>query len=182
MNRALLLAALVAIACSPDTEQHAHSRRASSALPAPVLTPQDRDFLERAAQGSNAEVAMGRLVETHTTDPAVKAYGRRMVADHTAINRRLAAIAAKHGISLPTSLGEHQASYDRVVDLRLAPFDQEFMQVMNEDHDMARELFHGEAKGGFDPDLKAFAAQTLPIIEAHLTHAKSMAHGISPTP
>lgn len=181
MKNAIAAAALFLAACTPDTEQHAHPRFAQS-TPAPVLAPQDRDFLDRAAEGSNAEITMGRLVETRALSPAVKAYGRTLVADHTAINRRLAAIAARHRITLPTSLGEHQASYDRVVDLRLEPFDQEFMQVMNEDHDMARELFKAEAIGGHDPMLKAFAAQTLPTIEAHLTRAKSMANGISPTP
>lgn len=180
MKRSLILVLLLA-ACSPDIEQHAHPRRAG-VPPAPVLAPQDRDFLERAAEGSNAEIAMGRLVETHASSPAVKAFGRMMVADHTAINARLAVIARQHRIALPTSLGEHQSGYDRVVDLRRESFDQEFMQVMNEDHDMARELFRSEASGGHDPALKAFAAETLPTIEAHLTHAKAMAKGIAPTP
>jgi putative membrane protein len=178
----LLALALFAMACTPDTAQQAHPRLASNALPVTVLVPQDRDFLEKAAEGSNAEIEMGKLVENRALSEEVKAYGRRMVADHSAINARLAAIAARHGISLPTTLGEHQASFDRVVDLRREQFDQEFMQVMNEDHDMARELFRSEASGGFDPELKAFAATTLPLIDAHLTHAKSMAHGIKPTP
>ena len=164
----LVLIAMFAAACSPDTAQQAHPRRAVSPTPpAPVLQAQDRDFLERAAEGSNAEITMGRLVETHTKSPHVIAFGRRMVADHAAINQRLAAIAKAYRIELPTSLGEHQAGYDRIVDLRLEEFDQEFLQVMNEDHDMAVELFRSEAKGGADPHLKAFAANTLPIIEAH---------------
>lgn len=175
MNRALLLALLLA-ACSPNIEQEAHPRRAGSP-PAPVLAPQDRDFLERAAEGSNAEIAIGRLVETRAASPAVKAFGRMMVADHSAINARLAAIATRHRIVLPSSLGEHQAGYDRVVDRRLEDFDREFVKVMNEDHDQARELFRSEASGGYDPALKAFAAETLPTIEAHLTHAKAMAAG-----
>lgn len=175
MNRTILLLLLVA-ACSPNIEQEAHPRRAGSP-PAPVLASQDRDFLERAAEGSNAEIASGRLVETRASSPDVKAFGRMMVADHTAINARLAAIAARHRVVLPTSLGEHQAGYDRLVDLRREDFDREFVKVMNEDHDLARELFRSEASGGHDAALKAFAAQTLPTIEAHLTHAKAMAGG-----
>lgn len=177
MNRTLLLMLLLA-ACSPDIDQQAHPRRAG-VPPAPVLASQDRDFLERAAEGGNAEIAIGRLAETRASSPAVKAFGRMMVADHAAIHAGLAAIAASHRITLPTSLGDHQAGYDRVVDLRLEAFDKEFVRVMNEDHDLARELFKSEASGGHDPALKAFAAQSLPIIEAHLTHAKAMASGIA---
>lgn len=95
---------------------------------------------------SNAEIEIGKLVRSRAQRPEVKAYGERMVADHTAINRRLAAIAAKHRIVLPTSLGEHQHSYDRVVDLRWNRFDEEFLQVMAEDHDMAAELFRLERR------------------------------------
>ena len=177
---AVLLVMLLAGACTPDAEQHAHARRSGTA-PSPILPSQDRDFLEHAAQGSNAEIAIGKLVRSRALRPEVKAYGERMVADHTAINQRLAAIAARHRIVLPTSLGEHQHSYDRVVDLRWDRFDEEFLQVMVEDHDMAAELFRLEAAGGADPELKAFAARTLPLIVAHLDHAKSLA-GPKPAP
>jgi putative membrane protein len=180
MKTFALLAVLLVASCTPDAEQHAHPRRSGSA-PSPILPSQDRDFLEHAAEGSNAEIEIGKLVRSRAQRPEVKAYGERMVADHTAINQRLAAIAAKHRIVLPTSLGEHQHSYDRLVDLRFDRFDEEFMQVMVEDHDMAAELFRMEASGGADPELKAFAAQTHPLIVAHLDHAKSMA-GPKPAP
>jgi putative membrane protein len=166
-------AMLLLAACTADTSQHAHPRPPQKP-PSPVLAPQDRDFLEHAAQGSNAEVAMGRLVDSRATRPDVIAFGRAMVTDHTAINRRLAAIAARYPIILPTSLGDHQASYDRVVDLRRDEFDREFSQAMIEDHDMAVQLFREEASGGHDPALRAFAAQTLPLIQAHLQHAKAL--------
>ncbi|HEX2060331.1 MAG TPA: DUF4142 domain-containing protein, partial [Thermoanaerobaculia bacterium] len=135
MKNALLFLLLFA-ACTPDTDQHAHPRRAS-APPAPVLAPQDRDFLERAAQGSNAEMIMGALAPSRAARAEVKAYGQMMMRDHGAMNRQLGRIAAHYRIALPTSLGEHQASYDRIVDLRLEPFDEQFMQVMIEDHDLA---------------------------------------------
>lgn len=181
MKKALALLAIVVAACTPDAEQHAHARRFGAA-PSPILPSQDRDFLEHAAEGSNAEIQIGKLTGTNAWRPEVKAYGQRMVADHSAINRRLAAIAAKHRIVLPTSLGEHQASYDRLVDLRRDRFDDEFVQVMIEDHDMAAELFRSEASGGADPELRAFAAQTLPLIVAHLEHAKAMRTGQKPAP
>ncbi|HYC58734.1 MAG TPA: cytochrome c oxidase assembly protein [Thermoanaerobaculia bacterium] len=168
-----LLMLLFLTACSPEVEQHAHARPVAPP-PAATLAPQDRDFLERAAKGSNAEIAMGTLAEKQALKPEVIAFGRRMVADHGAINRQLASIAARHHIALPASLGDHQASFDRIVDLRREPFDREFIKVMNEDHDMALVLFQGEANGGVDPALRAFAASTLPLIEAHLAHAKAL--------
>jgi cytochrome c len=86
--------------------------------PAPVtsatLEPQDRDFLERATQGSTAEIAIGTLTANHALRPEVIALGRMLVADHTAANAQLATIAAAKHISLSTSLGDHQQSFDRL--------------------------------------------------------------------
>ena len=180
MKNALTLLVLLALACSPETAQHAHPRR-SGATPAPVLAPQDRDFLERATEGSNAEITTGSTATRQAWRAEVKAFGQRMVTDHSAMREQLKAIAKRYHIALPTSLGEHQASYDRIVDLRYDRFDHEYMQVMVEDHDMALELFRGEAAGGADPTLRAFAAAQVPVIEAHLAHAKALA-GPKPPP
>jgi len=46
---------------------------------------------------------------------------------------------------------------------------------MIEDHQQAEELFRSEAMNGADADLKAFAAATLPTIEAHLAAAQALA-------
>ena len=180
MKVALASLVLLVAACSPDTAQQAHPRR-SGPTPAPVLAPQDRDFLERAAEGSNAEIATGSTATRQAFRPEVKAFGAMMVRDHGTMNRQLAAIARRYHIELPTSLGDHQASYDRIVDLRYDRFDEEYMQVMIEDHDLALELFRGEAAGGADPALRAFAAAHVPVIEAHLDHAKALA-GPKPPP
>jgi putative membrane protein len=87
----------------------------------------------------------------------------------------LGAMAARSRIVLPTSLGEAQASFDRLVDLHRDRFDEDFMKVMVDDHHAALELFRSEASGGSDPALKAFAAGTVPTIAAHLEHAKAIA-------
>jgi putative membrane protein len=177
----IAVANVLAVACSPDIAQDAHPRPAQPSNGV-VLAPQDREFLERAAEGNNGEIAMGRLAASRGLRPDVRAFGQRMVVDHTTMNARLAAIAAKRRIALPTALGEHQAGYDRLVDLQRETFDQEFLQVMNEDHDMAYQLFRSEAAGGVDPALKAYAEWALAAIESHLAHAKSAARGIAPTP
>jgi putative membrane protein len=181
MKRALASCALLLLCfCSPDTAQRAHPRRIG-AMPAPVLASQDRDFLEQAAEGSNAEIAIGALAAARAVRPEVKAFGQMMVRDHTAINRRLAAFAERRHIAPPADLGEHQAGYDRVVDFHRELFDEQFMQVMVEDHQRALQLFNAEASGGADPDLRAFAAATVPLIEAHLSEARSLA-GPKPPP
>jgi putative membrane protein len=160
--------------CTP--EQAVHPRpHPSKASDASALAPQDRDFLERAAEGNNGEVAMGRLAQMNGGRRSVIEYGRMMVADHGAAQNRLAAVAHKHRISLPTSLGEHQAAFDRIADLKKEEFDTEFMKVMREDHQKALLLYESEARSGVDPMLVGYAKETLPTIQAHFAHAKGLA-------
>lgn len=181
--KAIVAAVLLLAACSPDTAQDAHPRPRQRPSPAAALASQDRDFLERAAQGNNGEVAIGLLVNGRAARPEIAALGRAIAADHAASQRQLAAIAAKKRIALPTSLGEHQANYDRLVDLRRDDFDRGFVQVMLDEHAQAIELFRSEATGGLDSDLRAYAASSLPALEAHLAHAKALsAIAVNPPP
>jgi putative membrane protein len=179
--RALAIVLLLG-ACSPDASQRVHPRPADrSGTSAAPLALQDRDFLERAAKGGNAEVAIGALPEMRSSRAEVIAFGRMMVAQHTAANRQLAAIAAARKIALPESTGEQQHSYDELVEQRGDSFDRAFAKVMVEDHQQAAELYRSAASGVADPDLKAFAAATLPTIEAHLAQAKALGESVDYT-
>jgi putative membrane protein len=174
MKTLAVASVLLLIACSPDTAQQPHPKPRAESSPSVPLASQDRDFIERAAEGGNAEIAMGALADSHALRPDVIAFGRMMVTDHSAANAQLADLARARKISLPTSLGEHQQNFDRIVDLRRDSFDREFKRVMIGDHQDAVQLFRSEAETGVDPGLKAFAAATLGKIEAHLAQAKAL--------
>jgi putative membrane protein len=169
-----LLIVLALAACSPEASQSIHPRPAAAPSASAALALQDRDFLERATKGGNAEVAAGALAESRAMRGEVKAFGRKMVAHHSAANERLAAFAAARRIALPDSLGEQQHGFDRLVGRRGDSFDREFARVMVEDHQTALELYRSAASGVSDPALRALAAATRPMIAAHLEEAEGL--------
>jgi putative membrane protein len=179
--KALALVLLLA-ACSRETAQSAHGRPPEQPSPSASLTSQDRDFLERASEGNNAEVAIGNLVHGNALRAEVVSLGQMVAADHSAAQQQLAAIATAKHIALTTSLGEHQANYDRLADRKGDQFDPEFVKVMVEEHDQALELFRGEAKNGVDRDLKTYAAAMVPKLETHLAQAKALSALAQPQP
>jgi putative membrane protein len=66
-----------------------------------------------------------------------------------------------------------QAAYDRLSKLSGAEFDKAYMADMVSDHKTDVSEFRRESQRGTDPDVKAWAAKTLPTLEHHLQLAQS---------
>ena len=116
---------------------------------------------------------MGELAKDHASNAAVKEFGQRMVDDHTKVNDELKSIAGRKSITLPAEMGAaEQAAYDRLSKLNGAAFDRAYMADMVKDHRADITEFRRESEHGADPDLKAFAAKTLPTLEEHLRKAE----------
>jgi putative membrane protein len=98
-----------------------------------------------------------------------------MVDDHTRVNNDLKQLASSKGITLPTDLDtKHKETVDRLSKLTGEQFDKAYMNDMIEDHTKDVADFRKEASEAGDPDVKAFAAKTLPTLEEHLALAKSI--------
>lgn len=133
-------------------------------------------FAGAAAQGGMTEVELGRLALQHAADSSVREFGQRMVTDHTAANAELKLIAARKNIQLPTEVSSDQKSIiEKLSKLSGAEFDKEYMSDMVRDHDEDVKGFQTQGNEGTDPDIKAFAAKTLPILQGHLQMARDVA-------
>jgi putative membrane protein len=142
----------------------------------------DTTFVTKAAQGGMAEVQMGQLAKEHAANQAVKNFGQKMIEDHTRINNELKQIATNKGIALPTGLdSKDQSTYDRLSKLNGPAFDKAYLEDMVRDHRADITEFNHEADRGTDPDLKAFAAKTLPTLEGHLQLAETTLNEVKMT-
>ncbi|BBD58039.1 outer membrane protein [Nostoc sp. HK-01] len=194
-NLKLFSTSLVAIAlslvtgCTTTPQQNQNTSEAPSGTTQPVqltespsptaapnnLSSSDRQFINEAAQGGLAEVQLGQLASQRAANNAVKQFGLRMVKDHTQVNTQLKQLAARKGVKLPTTLNrENQQLQQRLSKLSGANFDREYMTHMVQDHQKDVSAFQTEAQQGQDPDVKAFASQTLPTLEEHLQQARSI--------
>ncbi|MFC0385671.1 DUF4142 domain-containing protein [Muricoccus vinaceus] len=70
---------------------------------------------------------------------------------------------------------EHQQVYDLLAALRGRDFDRAYAQAMVEDHEEDIRLFEAEARDGTDADVKAFAAQEVPMLREHLREVRALA-------
>jgi len=140
-----------------------HSGHGSGAMTA------DSKFVMNAAMGGMAEVEMGRVAAQKGASDEVRQFGQRMVDDHSKANEELTGLAAGKGMTLPTAMSpKMQAEMQKLSALAGERFDREYVKMMVKDHKKDVGEFQKEAARGADPDLKSFAARTLPTLQEHL--------------
>jgi putative membrane protein len=148
---------------------------APSAKAASALSAADQDFIQAAAQGGMTEVQLGNLASTNGMRDDVKEFGRLMVKDHSAINDDLKALAAQKGVTLPDSLdAKHQGMVDKLTALTGSKFDDAYIAGMIKAHQKDAKAFKAEAAATQDADIKSFLDKSIPVVEAHLEHIKTL--------
>jgi putative membrane protein len=126
------------------------------------------DFVKDAAQGGMAEVELGQLALKNSQNADVKKFGQMMIDDHGKANTELKALAGKKNITLPSDEGPHKSTKERLSGLNGPAFDKAYVDAMMTDHNNDIKDFEYQANSGTDPDVKAFAAKTLPTLKKHL--------------
>ena len=128
----------------------------------------DKKFLEDATQGGMSEVQMGQLASDKASNPKVKAFGQKMVTDHTMLNNELKPFADKMGVEPPAGLdAEDQAELDKLNGLSGSAFDKEYVSYMMKDHDKDLKDFRKEVATTGNPALKAAVAKGEKVIYQH---------------
>jgi putative membrane protein len=138
------------------------------------LSKSDQRFMMRTAAADMAEVQAAQLAAQKTQDPKVKEFAQKMITDHTANDQQLTSLAQQKGVQVPTAPdATDQKQIDKLSKLDGSKFDKMYMKDQVRDHEKVLKMVQAEAKSASDPDVKAFAAQTVPVIQSHLDMAKS---------
>jgi len=140
------------------------------------LASSDVKWMEKAARAGIAEVEAGKLAVAQGKRDDVRSFGKQMIDDHGKANEELKAIASKKGVTLPDKTdSKHIKATTKLSGLNGEKFDKEYIANPGvSDHKGAQKLFKDGSKNLKDPDLKAFAQKTLPIVEHHLMMVEDM--------
>lgn len=149
----------------------------AAAIPsvARAATDDDKKFLATAAQSDVNEIKLSQLAEQKATNPAVKAFATKMVAEHTKMSNSMKPFADSWGLTPPTDLDDdHKQEYSKLNGLSGADFDKEYIDQMVTDHTKALELFTDEAKDTADAKFRAAVLKGKTMVAAH----KNMAYDL----
>lgn len=135
----------------------------------PVLSDVDRSFMAMVSQGGMYEVTASKVAAEKAARQDITDIGSTEVHDHQLVGAKLRGIASSAGVNLPTALNaDFSGRVERLRSMSGKAFDNYYLQEMDAIHQADGAAFAKEAEGGTNPDLRAFAAETVLIVKRHL--------------
>ncbi|MEX0740592.1 MAG: DUF4142 domain-containing protein [Pseudohongiella sp.] len=130
------------------------------------------DFVETASAKGHAEIENARMA-LEDGSPAVHAFANLMIEDHNAANVELRQIAERADMEMsddPTLMDQAKAM---ILEVRDDSFDKAYIDNQISAHEETIELFERAARSDH-AQIRGFAQQKLPILQAHLRMANEL--------
>ncbi len=135
----------------------------------------DERWLTVHIQTNIFEIKGGEAAKEAATNPDVRELAARLVVDHTAAYQEAVAVAEKVGVPIPDAPAPLQQWALRAVqEFSGSDFDRWFTDLQVEGHRQAIDEASFEARRGCNRLVRGLAAESLPVLEAHLEHAKAI--------
>ena len=133
----------------------------------------DSEFLVDIAEVNLAEIEIGKLAQTKSSNPEVKKFGKMLVDKHTKSASEVSALAKAKNFTLPTSLTEDgKEEYKKLDEKSGLDFDKKFADMMIDGHEKAIDKLKKATEDAKDQDVKLWASNNIAPLTAHLEHAK----------
>lgn len=136
----------------------------------------DRTFLSKAADAGSTEIAASKIAQGKSANADVKKFADSMVTDHSKVADELKQLASSKQIDVSDQPGaRHKSELTKLNTLAGKQFDQEYVAKIGvAAHKDAVKLFTDASQKATDPEIKAFAAKTLPALQHHLDMANTL--------
>ncbi|RAK56449.1 DUF4142 domain-containing protein [Phenylobacterium deserti] len=137
-------------------------------------------FVTNAAMGNMYEIEAGRMAQERAQSADVKAFGKMMVTDHTALTNEMKPLIQAAGQTAPAELDQRRKGMlDNLRAASGADFDRVYLTQQVAAHEETLTLMQGYAQNGDDAGLKGAAAKAAPKVQAHLERARALQGGAS---
>ena len=152
-----------------------------AAAGAAAQAPDDAQIASIVVTANQVDIDAGKLAESMSTNSEVKAFGQRMVTDHTGVNKSAVDLVTKLKVTPqdnPTSQSLKSGGEKNIANLKTlkgSAFDKAYI-----DHEI---VYHEQVLDAVDKtlipnaknaELKALLVKVRPAFVAHLDHAKQL--------
>jgi putative membrane protein len=155
-NRTLSVLALAGVLCIPGLARAAD--------------PDTGEVLGKLHQSNLKEIEMGKVAAKNGQSKDVKAFGKMLIKDHSAADKKVTALAKKEKIELPAATKEDHSDMATGSD-----FDKKFASEMLDDHKKDVKEAKTARDDTKDPNLKKLLDDIVPTLEKHQETAQKIA-------
>ncbi|NLS06373.1 DUF4142 domain-containing protein [Rhizobium sp. P32RR-XVIII] len=173
MRSIVLMAAGLMVATSALAQSAAEKSGVNSAL---AIPPKTEDFVKEVSMSDMFEIESSKLA-LERADEATKAFAQQMVQDHqktTAELKRLIDSGKVKAMPATAMSDGQQETLNKLKKLEGADFTEQYHDDQVDAHEDAVDVFKRYGNEGDNPDLKAWAAKTVPALEHHLQMAEDL--------
>ena len=142
---------------------------ACASAQAATLSGLDKTYLTGSIQGDRFEIAGGKLAQSKSQNPKVRALGARLVKDHSKSLADASRMAHQFGLDVPKSPTPSQRWELQILgSLSGQPFDQWYTRLEVADHHQDITEAAQEVKDGVDQQVRSAAHDEIPTLRQHL--------------
>ena len=149
---------------------------ATVVMGAGTFTAVDRDFAHTAALANMLEIGSSQMAPKHTSSPDVLQLADTINRDHTMAMNELMGIMRARGMAIPGDIAPHQRKLmDKLGTDYGAEYDRDFVALVGVRAHEADISYMQQQMGALgDPQLRDWAARTLPHMQMHLRMAQDI--------
>ena len=161
--------------------------RAQDAAPPPMTPSAMADmakspgaYITAAGESDKFEITEGKLAAAMGSSPKVRAFGQKMVTDHTKSTTQVLTAAKMSGLPKMPPPVLRPDQQDMVAQLKAASgpaFDSLYVQQQMQSHQQALMVQQNYARHGTNKDLKMAATKIVPVVKEHISMLQSMGSG-----
>ena len=137
-------------------------------------------YVTAAGQSDKFEVMEGQLAQTMGSTDKVRAFGQKMVADHTKSTTEVMQAAKLSGLPKTPPPALRPDQQDMVARLKATSgpaFDQLYIQQQMQSHQAALMVQQNYALHGTAKPLKMAASKIVPVVKMHISMLQGMSSG-----
>jgi putative membrane protein len=153
-------------------------------------TPSPAEMLAELHMANTSEVALGKVAQQRAHSADVKAFGKRMVTDHTALDKDVQHWGKKNNVTIgaPPQDDAHRTEMQRMSDLKQrleslsgTEFDKTYMQAMAEDHANDLKTVQAFEQQATDKSVKPLLEHARKVIASHKKEADKLVDKLGAT-
>lgn len=130
-------------------------------------------YVAMAASSDMFEIESSRMALQRSRDAMNRMHAEMMIRDHGMTSAQLAAAASSIGLGVPRQMLPMHVNMLNELS-RSANFDAVYRRQQVMSHQQALALHDNYARRGDAPQLRGVAAAAVPVVRAHLDHARRM--------